>query len=122
MAIVSTVLFSTRPVRRLAPIVAVVMVYLMTPGGFELTENALHLVGHGDVAHGDDHGADGAADEHGCSGPYHFCICHHSITFVAAPVAVTPLTQTVAAAPDMLAIAGAIDSGYIIEIDHPPQA
>lgn len=61
--------------------IAIIMVYMMTPGAFELTEDAAHLVGYGDTAHADD---DHPSDEHGCSGPYHFCTRHHSVTFVPA--------------------------------------
>ncbi len=47
----------------------------------EVIELAVHLVQHGDLAHGErDHHESSAlgTDEHGCSGAFHLCSCHTS--------------------------------------------
>ena len=69
--------------RRLLPYVAVMVIYLMTPGTGELAENIVHLVMTGHTAHSidvPDHEPKG--DEHGCSGTFHVCPCHTSISFL----------------------------------------
>lgn len=110
-------------VRALLPIIAVFMTYLMTPGAFELTEHAVHLIGHGDTAHADgDHTDDGASDEHGCSGPYHFCTCHHSVTFIPAASDDNPATKVDAGMMAETGPTSAVDSGYTDEVYRPPQA
>ncbi len=71
-------------VHKLCPYVAVLMMYLMTPGSGELTENIVHLVMNGHTAHAlDDADHQPEDDEHGCSGPYHVCQCHTSTGFLA---------------------------------------
>lgn len=75
-----------RRLRRYAQLVALLLIYLMTPGSAELTENVIHFVASGHGAHSlpdSDHQPDD--DEHGCSGPYHFCACHHTAGFLIAP-------------------------------------
>ncbi len=73
----------TVPVRRTTPWVALALVYLMTPGSGELTENVVHLVTTGHTAHAvDDADHHPTGVEHGCSGPYHVCECHGTTSFV----------------------------------------
>jgi hypothetical protein len=54
----------------------------LTPGLAEVTENVGHLLATGHTAHATDRGADHApdGDEHGCSGAFHFCSCHQSLS------------------------------------------
>ena len=99
------------------------MTYLMTPGAFELTEQAAHLVGHGDTAHADDgHAGDDPADEHGCSGPYHFCTCHQSVTFVTGAAHIAAISFAPAGVVAESGSASAVDSGYAHQVYRPPQA
>lgn len=63
------------------------LVWALTPGLAEVSENAWHLLLRGHAAHAADQGPDHApvGDEHGCSGPFHLCSCHHSQAFDRAP-------------------------------------
>ena len=66
--------------RRLSPFIAIVMVYLMTPGAGELTENAVHLISNGHTAHAfDDAEHEPTGAEHGCSSTFHVCQCCSSL-------------------------------------------
>lgn len=109
--------------RRVVPIIAVVMVYAMTPGALELTENAVHLIRHADTAHADGaHAEDSDRDEHGCSGTYHACTCHSSPHFVdnsQSPRTAGPVRVRAEAPPARPELA---DSGFVREIDRPPRA
>jgi hypothetical protein len=99
------------------------MTYVMTPGTFELTEHAVHLVIHGDSGHADrDHAQDSSHDEHGCSGTYHACTCHGSPTFMDGAAA--PRVPIASLHSDLL-LAGAdtaLDSGFALGVDRPPRA
>lgn len=69
--------------RGLLPYVAVVMVYVMTPGSGELAENLVHLLANGHTAHAfDDAEHQPQGNEHCCSGPFHVCQCHTSTGFI----------------------------------------
>jgi hypothetical protein len=62
---------------------AIILLYLMTPGSSELTENVLHFVTEGHSAHAiNDQHHQPQEPEHGCSGPYHFCHCHAPSSFL----------------------------------------
>lgn len=75
--------------RRILPYMAVLMVYLMTPAGGEITENVVHLLTKGHTAHAiDDDAHEPDSPEHGCSGPFHVCSCHSSTAFTASFAAV----------------------------------
>ncbi len=75
-----------RRLRRFAPLIAFVLIHLMTPGSTELAENIIHFVASGHLAHAKQCGDSQPADqEHACSGPYHFCACHYSTGFLVAP-------------------------------------
>jgi len=68
--------------RRLAPYVAVLMVYVMTPSAGEITENVIHLLASGHTAYAnDDEHHERTGDEHGCSGTFHICPCHSTPLF-----------------------------------------
>lgn len=109
--------------RRVLPIIAGLLVYVMTPGALELTENALHLLRHGDTAHADaKHAPDGPNDEHGCSGSYHACTCHSSPQFVSGPSAPTVPPPTDVARTVVLGPADMLADGFPRGIDRPPQA
>ena len=101
---------------------SVFLVYLMTPGAVEITENLAHLAAHGDIAHGNDHGDTQSSDEHGCSGPYHFCVCHHSAAFVPAQVDRGVVTRLVEVPGAVGRPALVIDSGYSGRVYRPPRS
>lgn len=65
------------------------LVWVMTPGLVEVTENLWHLATTGHSAHAPGMGADHApaGDEHGCSGSFHLCSCHAT---VVAELALAP--------------------------------
>lgn len=109
--------------RRILPIIAVLLAYAMMPGALEMTENALHLLEHGDTAHADaDHVEDGEADEHGCSGTYHACTCHSSPHFVDSSVAPSVTASIPSSRSAALVTSALLDSGIVFGIDRPPQA
>ncbi len=71
-----------------ARLIALVVIFVMTPVGVELIENGVHLVSEGHSAHGD-HGDHDRLDsdaprhpEHGCTGTFHACSCHAAPTFL----------------------------------------
>jgi len=62
-------------------ILALLLAFAMFPSAMEAVEVAVHLVQHGDFAHGDqdEHASTPlGTDEHGCSGTFHLCSCHHN--------------------------------------------
>lgn len=65
--------------------VAVALVYLMTPMAAELTENVVHVITSGHTAHALNDAEHATDDpEHCCSGPTHVCGCCHSTGFTAS--------------------------------------
>lgn len=56
------------------------LVWLVTPGLAEASENVWHLLWAGHSAHATEAGPDHApaGDEHGCSGTFHLCLCHQA--------------------------------------------
>ncbi len=70
--------------RRLYAPMAVLLIYLMTPGSGELVSDVVHLVSSGHTPHAEEHADhEDGAPEHGCSGPFHVCSCHTTPHFVA---------------------------------------
>lgn len=58
-------------------IVALLLVFAVTPGMTEVVETAAHVVGHGDLPHHDDAESDPlGCDEHSCTPLFHACGCH----------------------------------------------
>jgi len=67
----------------LARVLALILVFVLTPGSTEVVENAVHLATDGHTAHAiddADHTPEGG--EHGCSGIIHSCGCHGSVSFL----------------------------------------
>lgn len=57
-------------------VIAILLALSLLPS-VEIVEAAVHLVVHGDAAHGGGHDDSGLGqDEHGCSGTFHVCSCH----------------------------------------------
>lgn len=59
-------------------ILALLLALSLLPS-MEVIELAVHLVQHGDLAHGERDGHERSAlgsDEHGCTGTFHLCGCH----------------------------------------------
>lgn len=54
------------------------LLWVLLPGTWELTENVVHLVQDGHLAHSESsaHPHGQPDPEHGCSGTLHFCSCH----------------------------------------------
>lgn len=78
----------TPPVKSVGKhVLVVVLLWGLTPGLVEVTENVWHLAVAGHMAHAPGHGPSHAphGDEHGCSGPFHLCSCHHSLAFDLIP-------------------------------------
>lgn len=87
-------------VRKVVPrLVILGIVWMMTPGLTEATENLWHLVRSGHTAHSVEAGPDHAPedDEHGCSGAFHLCSCHHTppVTLAEAPTGRAPAPPAV---------------------------
>ena len=108
---------------RIAQIIALLVAYMMAPGMSELSENAVHLVMHGDTAHSGeaDHEASTSTDEHGCSGSFHVCTCCHativlSRKVISQPGNVTAEPQSATSPDDML------DGGFQHDVFRPPIA
>ena len=79
--------------KRLFLCVALLQIYLLTPGTGELTLDLVHYAINGDTHHQteveEDHNHDTQNTEHGCSGPYHVCGCHASVVFTPSFVSVS---------------------------------
>lgn len=70
--------------RRLVPVLALVLAYSITPGSGEITENVAHYLLDGHSAHAAHDSAQAPhEDAHGCSGPFEHCPCHGTAAFVA---------------------------------------
>jgi hypothetical protein len=65
-------------VRRLA--LVLLLIFSVTPMASEMAELVVHVLEHGDLAHGASHEQDAPAgeDEHCCSSMFHTCGCHAS--------------------------------------------
>lgn len=83
---------------RVVSFIALVLVFVLTPGMTELAENAAHVVTQGHGAHAfDDTDHAPMGDEHGCSGTFHACSCHASPAFIVGQSSLavsTPLPAT----------------------------
>ena len=69
-------------------ILALLLTLSLLPS-MEVIELAVHLVQHGDLAHGDRDGHEKSAlgsDEHGCSGTFHLCGCHTASALASAEI------------------------------------
>lgn len=108
--------------RRFRPLVALALVYLMTPMAVEITENVIHVIKSGHTAHALDDAEHASDDpEHCCSGPTHVCSCCHSTGFVASVTAgigtaSTCTTQLPWSADDLRA------DGHLARVFRPPIA
>lgn len=70
-------------------IVALALLFVVTPGMTEVVESVAHAVGHGDLPHHEESGGDSlGCDEHTCTPLFHACGCH------AAMSAQTSVTTT----------------------------
>lgn len=107
--------------RRLAPYIALMMVYMMTPAIGEITENVVHLFTEGHTAHAmSDQEHEPSGDEHGCSVSFHLCQCHGALCFLPSDGA--PLVER--ARPSMARIAHnppqTLPSGHLMGVFRPP--
>lgn len=77
-------------------LIAIALLFSVTPGMSEVAEAAVHLIAHGDMSHHDD--AEQGCPEHSCTPLAHHCACHTTMsaqvaTWVGSPtyVGVTSL-------------------------------
>jgi hypothetical protein len=73
------------PVRLL---VAIALLFSVTPGVSEVVEAAVHLVAHADLPHHESE-RDRSCSEHGCTPLAHHCSCHATMSAQAASRAVS---------------------------------
>jgi hypothetical protein len=106
---------------RARTLIAVVLLFTMTPASGEILENAVHLILAGHTAHAladETHQPD--EPEHGCSGPFHVCPCH-SPTPLTAPGVTSALGSP---APRESRAAGWAEAGpfdgYLDGVFRPP--
>jgi hypothetical protein len=113
---------ATRLMRQMRPVVAILIVYLMTPMATEITENIIHFGTTGHTAHAlNDVRHQQKDPEHCCSGPMHICSCCHSTGFMV-PIAealapVQPSEMRLIWGPDELRA-----DGYLGGVFRPPIA
>ncbi|QQR89792.1 MAG: hypothetical protein IPJ88_16690 [Myxococcales bacterium] len=69
-------------IKKLSPIVSLVLALQFVPGLGELVESAVHFAVHGHSAHAlSDTEHQSQEAEHGCSGPFHLCPCHSTVAY-----------------------------------------
>jgi hypothetical protein len=103
--------------------IALALVYLLIPGTFEATENLVHLVAHGDMAHSADHSAHHEPDaEHDCSGLFHSCLCHSSVLVTIAMSGSTLAVPPPRAGSHLIRNLDRSTSGYPDRLYRPPIA
>ena len=109
--------------RSLLPYMAIIMIYLMTPGAGEFAENIVHLAINGHTAHAlDDAAHQSEGDEHGCSGPFHFCQCHTSTPFTIT-MQVTDMDSALMLLQSFRWRAEeVISDGFLLDVFRPPIA
>ena len=69
-------------------VVALALLFAVTPGMTEVVESVAHAVGHGDLPHheeaeviaGGEHGEGMGGDEHTCTPLFHACGCHAAMS------------------------------------------
>src|SRR5262245_17158664 len=108
--------------RRLLPLVALFVIYLMTPGAGELTADFLHWAQWGHTGHASAPEHHQEVPEHGCSGPYHICSCHTATGFLpiagSVDVAAPPLADQTAS----WGLARPVREGVTSRLFRPPIA
>ncbi|KAB2910173.1 MAG: hypothetical protein F9K40_03220 [Kofleriaceae bacterium] len=82
-------------------VVALILLFVVTPGMTEVAESVAHAVGHGDLPHHEDDGAGLGCDEHTCTPLFHACGCH-------APMSAQTVVASSASHPDLDAMAPVI--------------
>lgn len=111
------------PMRSLARLSLIALIWFVTPNLTEAVENVWHLFLSGHDAHAVELGADHApeGDEHGCSGTYHLCSCCHTALGDSTPLVVLRSFEP----PDRRARAAVVTSRpspFLGNPDHPPRA
>ena len=61
-------------------LVALALLFVVTPGMTEVAESVAHAVGHGDLPHHEDDGGGLGCDEHTCTPLFHACGCHAAMS------------------------------------------
>lgn len=69
-------------------LVALALLFSITPGMSEVAEAAVHLITHADLPHHDDEAEEGCA-EHTCTPLAHNCGCHATMSAQAARTTMT---------------------------------
>ena len=111
------------PMSRVVSFIALVLVFVLTPGMAEFAENAAHIVAEGHGAHAfDDAEHEPMGDEHGCSGTFHVCSCHASPTFIVGQGSLgvcVPLPSTASHQTDARS---QLTIGHDLGVFRPPNA
>ena len=109
--------------RRVLPYITLLLVYLMTPGSGELTEDLFHYAFEGPAARASTHTErESQAPEHGCSGPYHVCKCHQSTNFMPVVTLSALLVLPVSEEPPPWYVDRSIPIGFTGQVFRPPIA
>lgn len=108
---------------RLVKMIALMLVFVLTPGAAEIVENAAHLAKDGHTAHAiDDAEHTPAGDEHGCSGTIHVCACHSSTCFMVSDRFPSVAPASLIDASLTSADGGHAAAGYRLGVHRPPAA
>jgi len=104
-------------------VLALTLVWSLFPGTRELTEQVVHLVRNGHLAHSIPNDPDACPTdaEHGCEGPMHLCQCCQTVPLLAptglASITKPAPTRTLAGASSALH-----DDPHLDGVFHPPKA
>jgi hypothetical protein len=93
-------------------LVALALLFSITPGVSEVIESSVHLVMHGDLPHHDGD-PDEDCGEHTCTPLAHHCGCHTTMTAMAATKVSTAATATAGTWVERAAVA--TQSGRVSE-------
>lgn len=104
-------------------ILALVLAWSLFPGTRELTEQVLHVVRNGHLAHSIPNDPDAAPDdcEHGCQGPMHVCRCCHSVPLLISG-GVAPLERAASISEVTWASSAMHGHLHVVGVFHPPRA
>lgn len=108
-------------VSRVVSLIAIILVFMLTPGAVELVENAAHMVSEGHSAHAfDDAGHTPEGDEHGCSGTFHACSCHASPVFIVGQSSLAVSMACPATTSHLVDHGARLTRGYDLGVFRPP--
>lgn len=90
-------------------IVALALLFAVTPGMTEVAESVAHAIGHGDLPHHEDADTDPlGCDEHTCTPLFHACGCHASMSAQASGTTAYPASARDGMAQNVLALVASL--------------